>query len=243
MILHLVKQKNSYLKWSIVILLSIALIYKGAQALWGEHYLTFFKGVIKNPLQVGAFSPCSTFVADAITKHIANSTPEKIVRVLEVGAGSGVFTTKIEDVLNKKNKPYQVDVIEIDPEYVDLLQKRFASNEQIAVYNHNIVDWKPEYTYDYIISALPFTNMKIEDIEAILGSYKGMIADGGIVSYIEHMWLPQIKELFLSADKKEAYQKKRSLIGTFKNAFVFESVPVWANITPVYVHHLRIAAQ
>ena len=242
MIVQQAKQKNSYLKWSIFTLLSVALVYKGAQALWGEHYLTFFKGALKNPLQVGAFSPCSTFVADEITKHIAHSDSEKTVRVLEVGAGSGVFTTKIEDVLKKRNKPYQVDVIEIDPEYVDLLQKRFASNEQVAVYNHNIVDWKPGYTYDYIISALPFTNMKIEDIEAILGSYKGMITNGGIISYIEHMWLPDIKGRFLSADKKEAYQKKRSLISSFKEASVFESVPVWVNITPVYVHHLRIAA-
>jgi phospholipid N-methyltransferase len=227
----------------LVTVLTIALVHQAAHTMWGDDYLSFFKGIIKNPLQVGAITPCSTFVATEITKHIArneHTEQSQPLYVLEAGGGSGIFTTKLEQMLDAQKVPYHLDVIEINPEYAQLLRERFAHNPSIAVHACDIVSWKPAYQYDCIISSLPFTNIPYETVEQILHTYAEIIKPQGMLSYIEYRWLADIKGLLLSAEQKKEYQKKRSLIAAFKEQFSRESVTVWANIPPVHVHHLQI---
>lgn len=215
------------------------LIYQGARVLWGEDYMTFFKGALRNPFRVGAVSPCSVFVAYEIIKYVAQNN-QQALRVLEVGGGSGALTRELEKVLTNKKVDYILDVIEIDPEYSALLQKRFAHNKNITIYCKNVLEFNPGYQYDYIISSLPFTTMDTELITQILKYYEAMIISGGILSYVEHMWFPELQQKMLNGDEKQLFAKKRTVVNTFKDTYLMETVNVYRNITPLYVHHLQI---
>lgn len=234
------KTNKRFLIASIVAALTVGLIYQGAYFMWGEHYITFFKGIFRNPLQVGAFSPCSRFVAKEITKYVAQTPSDKTIRILEVGAGSGVFTTELESLLAKRTGDYHVDVIEIDPHYCDILTKRFASNEHFSIHCVDVSTFGPDTAYDFIISSVPFNTMDNEIIRRILDSYKKLITSGGVISYVEHLWLPELKGYFLRGADKAVYTQRRDLINSFKDTYVFETTRVYANITPLNVYHLRI---
>lgn len=225
---------------SFVALLSIGLIYKGAYYLWGEHYLTFFKGIIRNPLQVGAFSPCTRFVAKEITKYVAQAPGNAPLRILEVGAGSGVFTTQLESMLANRSGDYTVDVIEIDPYYCQLLQERFNNNPHFVIHCTDVSTFKSDSSYDFIVSSVPFNTMDNEIIKKILDSYVSLIKPNGIVSYVEHIWLPELKGYFLKGEDKNVYTQRRHLINAFRDQYIFETTKVYANITPLNIYHLRI---
>ncbi len=215
-------------------------LYQGASYFWGEHFMTFFKGILRNPFQVGAFSPCSRFVGQEITRPVTQHATTKKLRVLEVGAGSGVFTTQLEDILSKKGIDYVVDVIEIDQEYCKTLNERFKNNKQFVLHCMSILDFTPEEPYDYIVSSLPFTTMPEDLVKNILNKYKTISKKGTKLSFVEHIWLPDIKEFFLKGKEKEVYKTKRKMVSDFKNEFPHETVRVYANITPLYVYHLTM---
>ncbi len=221
-------------------LLSVLMIHQGARVMWGEHYITFFKGIIRNPLQVGAYSPCSVFVAKEITKYVAADKKSGALRVLEVGAGSGVLTTKLEKVLQQRGGSYALDVIEIDHEYAALLQKRFANNPNVTIHCIDATQFKAAAKYDYIITTLPYNVMDTEVVSGILKGYERMIAKGGILSYVEHIGLPALREKILRGSEKELFIEKRNVINNFKDTYLLETATVYRNITPLYVHHLKI---
>lgn len=235
------KSNKRFLVAAFVILCSVGILYKGAQYLWGEHYLTFFKGIVRNPLQVGAFSPCTRFVAKEITKYVGSVPADQPVRILEVGAGSGVFTTQLESMLAGRSGDYIVDVIEIDPHYCQLLQERFKDNPHFVIHCTDVSTFQASSKYDYIVSSVPFNTMDNDVIKRILDSYTKLITPEGVISYVEHLWLPELKGYFMRGADKQIYAERRALINGFKDAHVFETVTVYANITPLYVYHLRIA--
>lgn len=235
-----VKHKHRIIRYSIIAIILLIALYKGAQFMWGEHYLTFFKGIIRNPVQVGAVSPASVFVAQEITRFIAHEPSEKPLKILEVGGGSGVFTTYLEKVLRGRVGEYQVDVIEIDPEYCEILRKRFSTNNHFVIHCINILDFNPDYKYDYIVSSLPFNTFEQPFIEQVLDRYKAMIIPEGILSYVEHMWFPAITEFFKQGSDKKQFSSKRKMLTNFKDRYLHETGKVYCNITPLYVFHLKM---
>lgn len=234
------KMNRIILKIALGILVTGIFLYQGARIMWGEHYLTFFKGILRNPLQVGAFSPCSVFVAKEITKYVAADKKSDTLRVLEVGAGSGVLTTQLEKVLQDRKGSYILDVIEIDQEYCDLLKKRFAHSPNVTIHCIDVTKFNAPAKYDYIITTLPFNVMDTELIARILKQYEHMIANNGILSYVEHIGLPALKEKTLSGKEKELFSEKRTTVNSFKDKYLLETTNVYRNITPLYVHHLKI---
>lgn len=225
-----------------VSIVSIAIIissYHVVHWVWDGNMLLFLQGMVHNPLQVGAFTPCSRFVAEEITKYVKQASNNNNLRVLEVGAGSGIFTKKLEKVLSKKNVLYHLDVIEIDSHYCEILHKRFDKNKSIQIHCTNIMQWKPTDTYDFIISALPFALLSYDMVTSICLLYQQWIKPEGILSYYEHMWLPELKKHFLSGPRKSEYEQKRDYLKEFKKQYVFEKHNIWANITPVRVYHAQ----
>lgn len=237
------QNKNRIIKIALIVLLSAGALYKGARIMWGEHYLTFFKGILRHPLQVGAFSPCSTFVTREMTKYIAQEPSDKTLRILEVGAGSGVITTQIEKALEGRTGDYTVDVIEIDPEYCQLLSERFKHNPHFKIHCVDASAFTSDYQYDHIMCSLPFSTLPTEVVSKILAQYEKNIVPGGKIAYVEHLWLPAIKSYILRGDEKKIYEQKRAIVNDFKSAHIFETKHVYANITPLYVYHLQVTKQ
>ena len=216
-----------------------------AKSVWGDNYGTFFWQIAKHPKRIGAFAPCSTFTAKALTKHIKekeNKTDDPIY-VLEVGAGSGVITKEIVQTLEKSGAPYHVDCIEIDAALCSVLEDTFAS-EHVSIHNHDIRTWQPETKYDFIISTLPLMQFifDVKDVKTILQNYQNWAKDGAVVSYVTHIFIPHFASWFLKGEKKEVYIKKMKHIESFRSAYLFETEKVWRNCAPLYVYHMQITA-
>lgn len=119
---------NSKVKKSLIVIILLAgFLYHGAHWFWGKNFLHFFSGLVQNPFQVGAFTPCSRFVAKEITKQVKRASDTGHLKVLEVGAGSGIFTQKLEKILGRRSAPYTLDVVEIEKNtaisYINVLIK------------------------------------------------------------------------------------------------------------------------
>lgn len=218
-------------------------VYGSAKHLLGDEALPFFKGIIKNPKMIGAFAPCSIYVAQEVIKYIDALHGD--VAIVEVGGGTGQFTAELEKKLNIMLRTghitsYIVDVIELNQDFFKVLQDRFKHNPRIQIYCADIIDWKPRYTYDAIISSIPLTNIEKVLVEQILDKYKQMIKQGSMLSYIELMFFPRFLETISFGTQKKALQEKYQLIANFRNTYLIETVKVWRNIPPLYVHHLRI---
>jgi len=232
---------------ALVCVASMATLAGGARLFWGKDAAGFFKGWVRNPLQIGAPAPCSVFVAKEITKHVQRCVAERDLtdmtplRVLEVGGGSGIFSGKLEDILQEVELPYTLDIIEIDAGLANTLQKRFVTNEHIKVHCLDAADWNPDYKYDFIVSSVPFTNLDTVTVERILTNYRSIVKPGGFISYVELMWFAPLKEMVLRGESKEKFVDKLNTIKHFREQFSVEKVDVWMNVTPAHIHHLQIS--
>lgn len=198
-------------------------------------YGSFVASFFKEPKKVGAIVPSSSFLAESITRYIDEKVDS--IKVLEVGAGTGVFTEKI---IEKMRGDYLLDVIEIEPDLCNLLNKKFATYGNVHIRCMSILDWNPPYRYDFIISGLPFNSFDSYFLDIILDKYKKLIKNNGILSYFEYMWAAGIKKFFLDGHKKLDYLQNLAIKKGFRKSFQFDKDLVLLNIPPAYVYHLQI---
>jgi phospholipid N-methyltransferase len=154
---------------------------------------------------------------------------------LEIGAGTGVITSKIAEKLGMHD---ELDVIELDPDFCHLLNQKFGNNYNININCISILDWSPDYLYDYIISGLPFNSFPVDFLEKILNKYRSLIKPGGTISYFEYIALAKVKLFFLFGDDKNQFEKTITTTTNFLNRFEFDSNKIFANFPPAKVHHL-----
>ena len=195
----------------------------------------FTRAIFRNPTGVGAAFPSSYFLAKKITKNIvAKDTPLKI---LEVGAGTGVFT---KEIIKKMGPNDILDVIEVDSGFCDVLNKKYRGKKNARIHCVSILDWAPNYKYDYIVSGLPFNAFGSKFVQDVLDKYKNVIVDNGILSYFEYALAGKVKKLITSGDKKTDLLKNIELRREFLEYFEFDRDFIALNIPPAYVYHLRI---
>lgn len=200
--------------------------------------IAFIKNIVKHH-EVGALAPSSSFLAHEITKPIQEHTvATQPVYVLEVGAGTGVFTQKIIDILEDKKVPYILDVIEINKDYVDILKKRFSEYTAVTVHECSVLDWHPSYRYDHIVSGLPFTVMPSDVVIDIVDYYEKVVKPHGTISYFEYILTASLKRMTLFGDHKKEFIKKREHLKNFRQKWHTRTKKVYRNIPPAYVHHL-----
>lgn len=212
-----------------VILLAISFRF-----LFKDSFL-FLKTFFVSPTTIGAVIPSSTFLAKSITKYIkVNKNP---IRILEVGAGTGIIT---EEILKKLRQEDFLDVIELDQKFCSILDAKFDNNKNIKINCLSILDWSPSYKYDFIISGLPFNAFDSDFVENVLSRYRKLIKPGGIISYFEYIALAKIKLFFLSGPEKNNFSKTLTTTTSFRREFEFERDHVVANMPPACVYHLLV---
>src|SRR3990167_5043796 len=226
---------------SIIVITAALLSYQIVSYFSQEGTIQFFKGIWRNPTYVGAIAPCSQAVAEETVSYLKASNQD-FVNVLEVGGGTGQFTKTIEKTLQNlllegKIKNYKVDVIEIDSEYCTELTRMFSHNKNITIHCKDAsVGFNAKY--DFIISSLPFTNLPVDLVQKILTNYQQSIVSGGIVSYIEHKYLPVILSKFLFGKKFEEFCSRKKIINDFRESGACVRNTVWKNIIPMFVYHI-----
>ncbi|MFN8578018.1 MAG: rRNA adenine N-6-methyltransferase family protein [Candidatus Sericytochromatia bacterium] len=195
----------------------------------------FLLEIAKKPGEVGAIAPSSKNLGNEITDYI--KTGKKPVNIIEVGPGTGVMT----EVIAKKLKPHdKFDVIEYNPQFVEVLKEKFKDYPNIHVHCVSIIDWKPDYKYDYMVSCLPFNVFAPEFVEAILKHYEEIMKKGSMISYFEYMVFPKIKKAILNGDKKDNFQRLHNILSDFRNKYEISKRRVYKNFPPAYVYNLKM---
>ena len=108
----------------------------------------FFKGWIRNPLAMGAFAPSGKSLAKRMAKDVSAGS-----RVIELGAGTGTVT---EALLANGVAPSNLYVVERDPQFVKILERRFPRCHVIAADALALaLPFDAAGAFDFVISGLP----------------------------------------------------------------------------------------
>ncbi len=215
-----------------VILLALLLfgVYCFYKSSWGTFAIEFFK----EPTSVGSLVPTSSFVSEELIKPMLSY--KQPLRVLEAGAGTGAVT---ETIIKSLKANDVLDVIEIDPIFCSILRERFQEFKNVNINCVDLEHWHPKALYDIIISTLPFSNFKVEQVEYLLSIFKKLLATGGTFSYVAYMGVPFVKRFMLSKDDYANFIRKQKILADFRKQGNATMQPVWFNIPPAYVYHLQ----
>jgi phosphatidylethanolamine/phosphatidyl-N-methylethanolamine N-methyltransferase len=197
----------------------------------------FLLQFIKHPNDIGAVTPSSIHLAEAMASYVANDMKSKKgKKYLEAGAGTGAFT---KTIINKLSPNDHLDIIEINPKFCERLEKKYSGLKNVAIHVGSVLEWVPEYKYDAIISSLPFNAFRANFVRDIFEHYQKITKPGGYISYCEYMALPGIRKLFLSPKAKEELQETLNETARFEEKFQVRADKVYANLPPALVHHCQ----
>jgi phosphatidylethanolamine/phosphatidyl-N-methylethanolamine N-methyltransferase len=107
----------------------------------------FFKGWIRNPLAIGALAPSSKSLARLMAKDVGIGA-----RVVELGAGTGTVTAAL---LANGVAPGNLHLVERDPQFVKILQRRFPRCPVVAADALELDKQFGAAGFDFAISGLP----------------------------------------------------------------------------------------
>ena len=145
-----------------------------------EQRMEFFLKFVTQPTKIGSITPSSSF----LTREMLEKLPwDNINTLVELGAGTGVFTNYIAE---KKKSDCRVLVFEQSEEMNMSLKERHPDFFYAQKAQHLLAEMA-EYNLpkaDCIVSGLPFTIIpeKICD-EIMQGVYDGLSDDGVFVAF------------------------------------------------------------
>ena len=155
--------------------------------------LSFFKKFIHHPGQVGSITPSSHYLA---SKMFRNFNWDSINTVVELGAGTGSFTSYIVD---HKRRDCRFIVVEREPDMLNNLKNRFPH----LIYGDKAEDLSmvlKQYdieSVDCIISGLPFALLEYHQRNEIVDNIRQCLNHEGI--FIAFQYSLQMKKQFKSA--------------------------------------------
>lgn len=209
-----------------------------------QEFTGFFRQYLANPDVIGALSPSSSFVAKAVIEPLMQPC-EKKRRILEIGAGTGVITKHLLTVLKPGD---HLDVIEFVPELVVPLRRLVEESDkrnQVTIHEKKIEDFNPDIKYDHVISGLPLTSFPKDSVQKFYQQLdREFLSEGGMFSYYEYLWLPQIRlgyHQLLRSIHPGKYDQFRSVLEMKKSYLKGKPVhlkKIWFNFTPMCVVHV-----
>lgn len=123
----------------------------------------FLRSWVDNPLQVGAITPSSESLARLITSEISGRSGP----ILELGAGTGVFTRAL---LERGVDESNLTLVEYGSDFAWLLERRFPKARVLWMDASHLAKhrlFEPE-TVGAVISGLPLLSMSPRKVIAIL---------------------------------------------------------------------------
>ena len=156
-----------------------------------KHLLYFFRDL----KQTGSIAPSSKFLAKDLVaqmKKDLNSDQCKPLNVLEVGPGTGPLTKQIVKHLRPKDT---LDIVEIHKKFYQIVKSRYRQ-PNIQVHHADILQFQPEYKYDFIFSSLPYENMPANISRQIWEKKLNLCADHACISYFKYVKFRNFKSDF-----------------------------------------------
>ena len=144
--------------------------------------LVFLESFIKNPKQVGSFTPSSQYLKKSMMKHIDFS---KARFIAEYGAGTGTFT---KELLKLARKDAKILCFETNKGFCKYLKK--IHDPRLIVINdgaQNIIRYLKKHnisSVDYVVSSLPFLHLDEKTKENIMkATNQALDAKGTFITY------------------------------------------------------------
>lgn len=137
-------------------------------------YFTFFRSWISDPLRVAAVAPSGRSLSQLITNEITVTCRP----VLELGAGTGVFT---QALLSRGVREEDLTLVEYGSDFTQMLQRRFPKARVLwmdaaKLAHHEL--FAPA-TVAAAVSGLPLLSMSTRKVMAILSGVFGYLQPTG----------------------------------------------------------------
>jgi phospholipid N-methyltransferase len=190
----------------------------------------------------GALLPSSRFLARALVSELRK--PRETARILEVGPGTGSVT---KEILRHLHPDDRLDLVEINPRFIALLQERFEKEWQFRFYRdqaqiiHSPVEELPgEGLYDFIVSGLPLNNFPVSQVRSIFRAYDRLLKPGGTLTYYEYSFIRVLKTPFVGRRERRRLLCVGRLVGGYIRNFQIRRQRILINFPPATVRHLRL---
>jgi phospholipid N-methyltransferase len=189
-----------------------------------DERLQFLAAFIRNPVAVGSFWPSSPSLARAT---LANCDLRSARLVVELGPGTGAFTRLILDRLGEQTEFF---VIELDGDSAVQLRRRFPGLHVVNDSAENLTRHveKSGQKIDYVISGLPWANMKPDLQDRILDAIVASLSDRGAFTtfgYWHASLLPTSRRLRARLESKFRVVRRSHVI--------------WRNVPPAIFYSCR----
>jgi phospholipid N-methyltransferase len=176
-------------------------------------------------MTVGAVAPSGTALAHKVTAPIARTGDPVVV---ELGPGTGAFTSAIQQRLGGRGHHIAV---EINERFAQRLAERFPSVEVVTADARHLADLLADRGHrhaDAIVSGLPWAAFAPDRQDDVLRSAVVALSPLGAFTtfaYPHMSWAAPARRL------------RRSLETEFEE--VVQGRVVWANLPPAFVYHCR----
>jgi phospholipid N-methyltransferase len=181
-----------------------------------KHLIYFFKDL----KQTGSIAPSSKFLAQDLVSHLKErvSCDEcKPLKILEVGPGTGPLTKQIVKHLRPKDK---LDVVEIHKKFFQIVKSRYRQ-QNLQVHHADILQFQPDYKYDFIFSSLPYENMPEEISREIWKKKLTLCSDEASISYFKYVKFRNFKSDFEEEVVKKYGRDKKVVLLNLPPAKVY----------------------
>jgi phospholipid N-methyltransferase len=207
-----------------------------------SEWRTFFRECRRNFRDTGSVMPSSRFLARAMASEM--SKPRGPARILEVGPGTGAVTRTL---LRKLQPGDQLDLVELNERFFQVLQERFACEPDFAPYRDRVqliqgaVQTLPgESLYDFIVSGLPLNNFPVSLVRVVFRTFHRLLKPGGTLSYFEYTWARHLKTPFCGRRERVRLGGVGVVVGKYVRDCQIRRDHVLVNVPPAIVRHLRL---
>lgn len=148
-----------------------------------EQYATFFKSMLRHPLQTGSVIPSSRYLAQTMVRDMDLKNASCVV---ELGPGTGAFTRTILSQLNPQAVFF---ALEWNPNLVTFLKREFPNAEIHCDSAEHLGKYLAERNTkaDYILSGLPLSWLPKDLGERVLDTVHESLTDNGKFSMFQYI--------------------------------------------------------
>ncbi|MCY3018848.1 MAG: methyltransferase domain-containing protein [Planctomycetota bacterium] len=204
--------------------------------------ITFIKQSIKDFRNTGSLAPSSQFLARAMARSLPEHIPDDY-RVLEVGPGTGSITSEIVKRMNGRG---HLDLFEISPTFCKVLRRRLADEPEfrrmrsrVVVHQGDVRSLPPHPRFNAIISGLPFSNFRPEEVQGFLEHFRALLKPKGALIWFEYVALRRIQSVFVSKTRREQLRGVAAVTRRFVRSHPHRQEIIAINFPPARVLHLR----
>ena len=205
--------------------------------------LKFLRSYLRDPGVVGSVAPSSLALAAALCEPFRQSGDPACV--LEIGAGTGAVTRHLGRILGDRDT---LDICEVKHDFAEALRKDVLSNRDFvpAVASGRVqllpvpvqeIDYQDRY--DFVISGLPFTAFKLQEVLDIFRVVRRLLKPGGVFSYFEYVGIRRTSRLLSMGRRRERIRGVSSYLSRTIRSHQFHRRMVLRNFPPAHARHLR----